>query len=172
MSVDEQSIITIAYELRENNEFGPLLERMDHKYPFKFYFGNGKLLPAFEKKLFGLAEGDSFAFILTPEEAYGPIEAGNIIDLPHSAFTQIGPNALVEGNYVSLTDDEGMTHNGKILGWNDERVKVDFNHAFAGKHLHFSGVILNIRPATLEELIQKSYLPEDGLRSPDPEEEW
>ena len=34
----------------------------------------------------------------------------------------------------------------------------------AGKTLHFSGVVLNIRKATVDELIRKSYIEEDGLR--------
>ena len=167
MTIDEQSIVTIAYELRENNARGPLLERMDANYPFKFYYGSGQLLPAFEDHIFGLKEGDSFQFSLSPKDAYGPIEKGNILDLPKTAFQQLGPNVLAEGNYVTLTDDEGIPHNGKILSWTEEKVRVDFNHAMAGKTLHFSGVVLNIRPATVDELIRKSYLQEDGLRSPE-----
>jgi FKBP-type peptidyl-prolyl cis-trans isomerase SlyD len=164
MIVEEQNIITIAYELREGNAAGPLLERMDHNYTFKFYFGSGKLLPAFEDQLYGLEEGKPFQFTLTPEQGYGRVEEGNIIDVPRSVFAQIGENVLVAGNFVSLKDDEGIDHNGKIISWNDEHVKVDFNHAMAGKELHFSGVILNIREATVDEHIRKSYIEEDGMR--------
>ena len=172
MTIDEQCIITLSYDLREGGPQGPLLERMDHNYPFKFYFGGGQLLPAFENHLFGLEEGQAFEFLLSPQQAYGPVEKGNIIDVPRKAFQQLGDNILVEGNFVCLTDDEGDQHNGKILSWTDHKVKVDFNHAMAGKHLFFSGVILNIRPATVDELIRKSYIEEDGLRGPDLEEEW
>jgi len=164
MIVEEQNIITIAYELRESSANGPLMERMDPNYPFKFYFGSGKLLPKFEERLFGLEEGQPFRFTLEPEDAYGPVEQGNIIDVPRSAFTHLGQNALVAGNFVTLTDDEGLQHNGKVLSWNEEKVSVDFNHAMAGKKLHFSGVILNIREATVDEHIRKSYVEEDGLR--------
>ncbi len=164
MIVEEQNIITIAYELRENDSSGPLLERMDHNWPFKFYFGTGKLLPAFEAELQGLEEGQSFAFTLPPEQAYGPVQEGNIIDVPRSAFRELGDNFLTEGNFVTLTDDLGEHHNGKILSWTEDSVKVDFNHEMAGKTLHFSGVVLNIREATVEEHIRKSYIEEDGLR--------
>jgi FKBP-type peptidyl-prolyl cis-trans isomerase SlyD len=165
MIVEEQNIITLAYELREGTAKGPLLERMDINYPFKFYFGSGQLLPAFEEKLIGLEEGQGFHFTLTPEEAYGPVEEGNIIDVPRSVFKMLGENALVVGNYVTLTDDEGFQHNGKILSWTEDEVKVDFNHAMAGKVLHFSGVVLSIREATIDELIRKSYIEEDGVRN-------
>lgn len=164
MIVEEQNIITIAYELREGRADGPLMERMDPNYPFKFYFGSGKLLPKFEEQLYGLEEGQSFSFTLDPKDAYGPVEQGNIIEVPRSAFRHLGSNALVSGNFVTLTDDEGLEHNGKVLSWNEEKVKVDFNHAMAGKKLHFSGVILNIREATVDEHIRKNYIEEDGLR--------
>lgn len=165
MIVEEQNIVTIAYELKERNAKGPLLERMDPNWPFKFYFGNGKLLPAFEEHLRGLGEGDRFEFTLSPEEAYGPVEEGNIIEVPRSAFQGLGDNVLIADNYVTLTDDLGDAHNGKILSWTDEKVKVDFNHEMAGRILHFSGVVLHIREATLDEHIRKNYIEEDGVRN-------
>lgn len=165
MLVEDQNIITIAYDLREGHAKGPLLERMDPNWPFKFYFGSGKLLPAFEEQLRGLEEGESFEFTLTPEEAYGPVEEGNIIEVPRSAFQGLGDNVLIAGNYVTLTDDLGDAHNGKILSWTVEKVRVDFNHEMAGRTLHFSGVVLHVREATLDEHIRKNYIEEDGVRN-------
>lgn len=170
MIVEEQNVITIAYELREGSASGELMERMDANYPFKFLFGTGKLLPAFEQHLEGLAEGETFDFVLSPEEGYGPVESGNIVEVPRSAFVIDGavpPNLIVEGNFIALTDDLGETHLGKILSYTDTHVKVDFNHSMAGKSLHFKGVILDIRPATIDELVRRHYIEEDGVRRPD-----
>lgn len=164
MTVDEQCIVTISYELRENNAEGQLIEVMDANWPFKFYFGSGKLLPAFEGQLQGLEEGETFAFTLPPEQAYGKISQSEVIELPVHMFQNNPDNLLSKGSYVTVTDDQGDQHNGKILSWDEQRVRVDFNHAMAGKTLHFSGVILNIRPATVDELIRKSYIKEDGVR--------
>ncbi|MEQ8703296.1 MAG: FKBP-type peptidyl-prolyl cis-trans isomerase [Phaeodactylibacter sp.] len=164
MIVEDQHIVTIAYDLRERDAKGPLLEQMDPNWPFKFYFGSGKLLPAFEEHLRGLEEGESFEFTLSPDEAYGPVEEGNIINVPRSAFEGLGDNVLIAGNYVTLSDDQGDAHNGKILSWTAEQVKVDFNHEMAGRTLHFSGVVLNIREATVDEHIRKNYIEEDGVR--------
>lgn len=170
MIVEEQNVITITYELRDGGPEGELLERMDIHYPFIFLFGTGKLLPAFEEQLFGLTANDSFEFTLKPEQAYGPVEPGNIIDVPQKAFQidgEVPPNMLVEGNYVALTDDQGETHHGKILSFDEEKAKVDFNHAMAGKTLHFKGAIIHIRKATVDELIRKHYIKADGVRRPD-----
>jgi|AntRauTorckE5430_2_1112549.scaffolds.fasta_scaffold12255_2 FKBP-type peptidyl-prolyl cis-trans isomerase SlyD len=165
MIVEDQNIVTLAYDLRERDAKGPLLERMDPNWPFKFYFGSDKLLPAFEEHLRGLEEGDGFEFTLSPEEAYGPVEQGNIIEVPRSAFEGLGDNVLIVGNYVTLTDDLGDAHNGKILSWTTDKVSVDFNHEMAGRTLHFSGVVLNVREATVDEHIRKNYIEEDGVRN-------
>ncbi len=169
MIVEEHNIVTIAYELREGGPDGELMERMDINWPFKFLFGSGKLLPAFEENLRGLSEDDTFEFVLQPDEAYGVIQKGNIIDVPIKAFEingAIPPNLIVENTYVSLVDDTGESHQGKILSYSDTHVKVDFNHAMAGKQLHFKGVVLHIREATVDELIRKHYIQEDGIHRP------
>lgn len=171
MIVEENHVIEMTYELRDGGPGGELLERMDVNYPFKFFFGGGKMLPAFEEALYGLQEGQSFEFTLGPAQAYGPRHAGNMMEVPRSVFRNM-PNALVEGNYVELTDDRGDTHPGKIVEIGKEQVKVDFNHAMAGKTLHFRGVILDIRKATVDELIRKHYIEEDGLRRPNFGESW
>ena len=168
--IEEHQVVTLTYELRETTATGELLERMDANYPFIFLFGTGKLLKAFEDQLFGLGEEDAFEFILSPEQAYGPVHPRNIIDVPLQSFEidgEIPPNMLVEGSFIALTNEEGQTYNGKILSWNEQTVKVDFNHAMAGKTLHFKGAVLNIRPATVDELIRKHYIEDDGVRRPD-----
>lgn len=170
MVVEEHNVVTITYELREGGPDGELMERMDVHWPFKFLFGTGKLLPAFEENLRGLSEDDTFEFVLRPDEAYGKIEKGNIIDVPIKAFEvegEIPPSLIVEDTYVSLVDDTGESHQGKILSFSDTHVKVDFNHAMAGKQLHFKGVVLDIRKATVDELIRKHYIQEDGIHRTD-----
>ncbi len=167
MQVEEHNVITLTYELRDGGPEGELMERMDANYPFIFLFGTGKLLEAFEAKLFGLKESDSFEFTLSFMDAYGPRLESNIADVPRNIFKIDGqepPGLVVEENYVELTDTDGMSHQGKILSFSDEEVVVDFNHAMAGKDLHFKGAILNIRKATVDELIRKHYIQEDGIR--------
>ncbi len=167
MTVEEHMVVTVAYELRKDGPGGEILEVMDHRYPFVFLCGTGKLLPKFEENLYGLSEGDTFSFPLSPEEAYGWREEGNIIELPRRSFEQASGSDTVqvrEGNYVALTDDEGLVHNGIIRSFSDENVTVDFNHAMAGLQLFFQGVILHIRKATIDELVRQHPIPDTGTR--------
>ena len=161
MRIEADKIITLAYTLRENGPQGLILEQMDANYPFKFYFGNQQLLPAFEAQLAGLEEGAAFAFTLTQAQAYGPVRADLQIEVPRTVFTD--ETLLTVGQFVALTDDQGDSHNGKILSWTEDLVKVDFNHEMAGKILFFKGVVLNVREATVEEKIRKNYIEAGGV---------
>ncbi len=158
--IEENNVITLTYELRNGGPQGKSLEIMDARYPFVFLFGGKKLLPAFEDRLRGLPEGATFEFTLDPEEGYGLRHLENVLELPR---TTVPNGMLIEGNYLTMTDEN--THekfNGKILSWTDEKVKVDFNHAMAGRTLHFKGVVLHIRKATVDELIRGHYIASDG----------
>ena len=168
MIVEDHNIVTLSYELREGGPEGEILEVMNVHYPFKFFCGGEQLLPAFEEQLQGLGEGDAFEFTLPPDLAYGDLDTDQVLDIPRDVFEERDKggleNLLIEGNFIQLTDEEGEQFNGKILSWDEELVKVDFNHAMAGKTLHFKGVVLNIRKASVDELIRKQVVEEDGVR--------
>lgn len=155
MTIQENSIVTVTYVLRENGPHGPSVEVVDRQYPFQFMFGKGKLLPAFESHLAGKQVGDSFSFTLSPEEAYGKHRKEEVIDVPIEIFNNSAEELkeLVRvGYFLTLTDQSGQQRNGKVLAVGGETVQMDFNHAMAGKTLHFEGTILEVRPAREEEI--------------------
>lgn len=165
--IGEGKVVTLRYILRENDERGQVLEVMDNYYPFEFLFGTGALLPAFEDELRGLSERDYFTFTLTPDRAYGQPQEGNMIDVPMSAFQvdgRVPEGMLVQGQTLTVTDDQGDPHTGRVLSWTKEAVKMDFNHVMTGKTLHFAGQVLRIRNATQEELARNHHIPEDGIQ--------
>lgn len=158
--VEEHNIVTVVYLLREGGRNGPVVEQMTPEYPFSFLFGVEDLLPAFQEKLRGLSINDNFEFILTVDEAYGPAQDHNIIDLPKSLFQKEGiipTHQLIKGSEIKLTDDLGLAHNGLIIAQKEHDVTVDFNHSLAGKDLYFIGKIMDVRKATLHE---------EGLKAP------
>lgn len=166
MSIEENHVITITYELRDGGPAGELIERMDANYPFHFFFGSQRLLPAFESNLKGLKEGSQFEFTLPPDEAYGPVVKDYIIALPRENFRIDGEeaaNTIVRGNFITMKNERGEEFQGQILDFDEETVTVDFNHAMAGKTLHFTGSVLNVREANVDELVQKRYIPEEAL---------
>jgi len=169
MTIDDHTIVTLTYEVRDGDPSGPLLERMDVNYPFQFMFGVGKMLPGWERRIFGLKSGMGFAFKLDPKDAYGIPGKEHVLEMPLAHFRdergQLDKTLLVEGQFVTLTDAEGKAVNAKILKWNEEHVTLDANHALAGKTLYFSGAVLDVREPTVDELIQKRFIDLGGVRS-------
>ncbi len=66
MKIQDQSVVTMTYVLRENDENGTILQETTKENPFVCIFGMHQLLPKFEENLMGKEPGDKYAFHLTP----------------------------------------------------------------------------------------------------------
>lgn len=154
MTIEEKKVVSITYKLQEDNKEGDVVQEVKNEEPFVFLFGMGQLLPKFEDNLKGKSVGDNFDFGVNSDEAYGPIEKEAVVDLPKDIFLVDGKLAefVVPGNYVPMQDNNGNTMQGLVLEITDEHVKIDFNHPMAGRNLHFTGEVLEIRDATSEEI--------------------
>ena len=155
MKIDQNTMVSIIYELRETNADGKILEELKEEKPLKFIFGSGKLLPAFEANLLSLSTGSSFSFNLSAEKAYGERREEMIIDVPLSVFEiegKVDENICRVGNEVPMVDGSGNPFYGIIYEISADDVKMDFNHPMAGIDLYFSGKILEVKEPTRDEL--------------------
>lgn len=124
-----------------------IIEEVKVDKPAIFQFGNGLLLPAFEKGLTGLQAGDQFEFILKAEDAYGEHDPYAIFDIPIDTFEvdgKIDEKMLQVGNTIPMTDNNGNKHFGKITKVLQEAVTMNFNHPLAGIDLRFAGKVLEV----------------------------
>ncbi len=162
------TVVELTYDLREGGPSGDLLERMDANYPLKFYFGVGSMLPAFEQALDGMREGEKFSFTLSPKEGYGEIDSSKIVEISASQYRQdpwVDEGGLSKGDrMVFHNPNSGNDELGTVTEVMSDSVLVDFNHAMAGKTLHFSGAILYVRNPRTDEKVQKRYIEPDGIR--------
>jgi FKBP-type peptidyl-prolyl cis-trans isomerase SlyD len=159
MIIENHKVVSVSYTLSASDGAGTpeeLIEETEPGHPFVFLFGGGGLLEAFEANLRGLKTGDLFDFRLTDVEGYGSRMADHLIELPKSAFTDdqgfFDEEVIVVGNMLPMTDSDGNRLQGMVSSITDEAVTMDFNHPLAGKHLHFSGSVLDIRLASEEEI--------------------
>ncbi|MDX5325200.1 MAG: FKBP-type peptidyl-prolyl cis-trans isomerase [Bacteroidota bacterium] len=168
--VENDRIVELSYRLTEGGPTGPVLEVMNEFWPLKFYFGSKEfpLLAAFEKNLEGLMEGDEFSFTLSPEEAYGNLDPDRIREIPFKEFEGdmwFDPENLEVGDRITVKASNGKEDPGLITEVLQHSMLVDFNHALAGKFLHFSGRILLVREPLPMEAEQKRYIEPNGVRS-------
>ena len=165
MKISTNKFVALSYDLTVGEgEERELMEKATAETPLEFIFGTDSMLQAFEKNIDGLAEGDSFDFTLTPEEAYGEYDDDHVVDLPRNIFEQDGvlnEEVIFEGNTVPMMDTNGNRLNGSVVEVKEDVIKMDFNHPLAGETLNFSGKVLTVRESTPEE-ITALFAPQGG----------
>ncbi|HAF28476.1 MAG TPA: peptidylprolyl isomerase [Bacteroidales bacterium] len=155
MTISNEKVVTLVYELRVDNSEGDIVETVKEDKPFVFLYGAGLMLPKFEEHLKGLKAGDKFEFTLKCDDAYGQASEDAVMELPKNIFEVEGTieeGLLEEGNVIPMQNNDGNKFNGVIMEVKDETVTMDFNHPLAGDDLHFTGNIVEIRDASKEEI--------------------
>lgn len=165
MKISPNKFVSLSYDLNvgEGDE-KELMEKATPEQPLEFIFGTNSMLEAFEKNVDGLAQGDSFDFVLTPDQAYGEYDDDHLVDLPRNIFEVDGKmdeSVVFEGNTIPMMDSNGNRLNGSVVSVSDDVVKMDFNHPLAGETLHFTGNVLSVREASAEE-IAALFAPQGG----------
>ncbi|MBK9254150.1 MAG: peptidylprolyl isomerase [Saprospiraceae bacterium] len=156
MLIQKNRVVALNYRLTEGGPEGELIEETFNADPLKFIFGMGMMLPSFEENLEEKTIGDSFSFTLEPENAYGTFEEEAVVEIPIGSFADetgnVDRDRLQKGNPLQMMDQEGRSYRGIVLDSKLESVVVDFNHPMAGRTLHFTGEILEVREATDSEI--------------------
>ena len=139
MDKTPNKFMSVIYELYTVTDGEKKLEEQTGtERPFEFITGFGIALDAFEQEVTKHAKGDTFDFILAPEQAFGAYEPQGV---------HIYPDAV-----ITLTDGEDHQFMAKVVKIEEDGVTVDTNHPLAGKTLNFTGTIVENRDATEEEI--------------------
>jgi FKBP-type peptidyl-prolyl cis-trans isomerase SlyD len=141
--VEQDKVATVHYTgtLPDTGEtFDSSLDRE----PLTFLVGHKQMIPGFEAALMGSKVGDKVEFTLAPEDAYGEYDEQGIVSVESNMFGDITP----EAGMVLMSDAGPFT----VVEVEGDTVKVDFNHKLAGKSLHFSVEVIDLRDATEDEV--------------------
>jgi FKBP-type peptidyl-prolyl cis-trans isomerase SlyD len=106
--------------------------------------GYGGAFPKVEMAMEGRRVGDRVTLELSPAEGYGMHRPELVISVPSDEFAGETPETgeAVDGE---LPDGRTMTFTVSEVG--DDRITLDGNHPFAGRHLLFAFEVLDIRPS-------------------------
>lgn len=156
--IELNKVVSVSYSLHasENGEAEFHVETAGSDNPLLWLYGVGGMIPAFEENLFGKKVDDSFDFKIPAADAYGVVDPSAVVMIPLDVFKDeqgdVDLNMVKEGQTLPMSDQEGNQLRGTILEVNAEFVKMDFNHPLAGKDLHFTGDVLEVRDATKDEI--------------------
>lgn len=151
MTIANNKVVSLTYELVVDGE---VVDKSGEERPLVFLYGAGQMIPGFERQLEGKNTGDSYSFMVSPEEGYGISNPEEVVELSKEIFVVNGEviPELKQGAMMPMQDQHGNTFRGKVAEIKLETVMMDFNHPLAGKELNFSGKILEVREATADEI--------------------
>jgi FKBP-type peptidyl-prolyl cis-trans isomerase SlyD len=147
MNVGDGKVVLIHYTLHD--AAGALLGSSDGGDPIAYLHGSGGIVRGLEQALTGKVAGDRVDVVVAPEMGYGLRDERLVQLIPRDRFPD--PAALAAGQQFHADGP----HGGRMLTVTrveKDLVTVDANHPLAGKPLHFSVEVTEVRKATREEL--------------------
>jgi len=148
MRVKIGRVILLDYMVRIGT--GQVVESSAGKTPIEYLHGAGQILPALERALEGLREGEQAAFSIPAEDAYGQRKDDNVVSLPRALFPS--DVKLEKGLCLYARASGGQSYPITVTDVKEDMVVVDLNHPLAGERLFFEVSIRGVRPAGNQEL--------------------
>ncbi len=148
MQIAKNTIVTITYQL--SNLSGELLEQVDAQEPVSYLHGGyDGIFPTVEEALEGKQVGDRVELTMEPEYAFGEYEA----ELVRIEARNLFPAETVVGMQfegAAEGSDDYMLYT--VTDLTEDTVVVDGNHPLAGQTLRFDCTVIDVRPATADEI--------------------
>lgn len=146
----------VAYSYKLYNDAnGELLFETPKDAPDVLVYGvSNDVVPGLLAAMEGLGKSDKFEVVLPPVAAFGDRNPEYEMELDKKIFMRNGKLAeeVKTGAVLPMMTAEGFRVEGRVLGIDNDKIKMDFNHPFAGLTVRYEGVIDEVRDATPEEL--------------------
>ncbi len=140
MKIAPGSIVRIEYEIRVKG--GDVIESSTKSGPVQYVHGQGKLLPALEKRLEGLETGATLEGEIPAAEAIGPEDALPTRKIPRGEFAsteKLEIGALFEAHTAT-----GGVIDLRVIALDDKVVTARLLPPLAGKDLAFKVRVVRI----------------------------
>ena len=148
MKIEPNSVVSIHYTLKD--DAGEVLDSSEGQEPLKYLAGAGNIVPGLENALMGLVVGDKKDVEVTPDEGHGEHDPALQQTLPKEMFA--GVEEIEVGMSFQAPGEGGAVHYVEVTKVEDDSVTIDGNHLLAGKTLHFSVSIEEVREASETEI--------------------
>ena len=148
MHIFANTVVTLSFELYDSDN--ELLESTTDPIVY-LHGGYTGMPPKLEDALNNRSAGESVSVSLEPVDAFGEYDAGLIKIEPASRM----PGDVAVGMMFEAHSDGGERGEPVVFTVTDiadGKVVLDGNHAWAGKRVRFECKIIDVRPATAEEV--------------------
>ena len=121
---------------------GTVFDSSVGKEPLTFTLGSGDVITGFNNGVLGLKVNESKTVTIPATEAYGPHQAGMVVELPK---TEIPPHLkLKPGQRVQVSEPQGGMMTLNVVAETETTITLDGNHPLAGKDLTFDLQLVEI----------------------------
>jgi FKBP-type peptidyl-prolyl cis-trans isomerase SlyD len=146
--IQDNMVVSLDYAVSLEN--GEVVDHSAKDEPLQFMQGHGQIIPGLEQELYGMEVGEKKRVVVEPSEAYGEKDPQAVQVVPRDVFP--GDLELDEGMRLNMQDQSGRTFTAFVEEVREEDVVLDFNHPLAGEKLQFDVRVVDVRPATDDEL--------------------
>ena len=149
MHIFSNTVVTLSYRLYSSA--GELIEESGEPISY-LHGGHGGIFPKVEAALAQKQVGESCSVMLEPEDAFGEYDAELVRVEAQDRFP---PEVKVGMQFEGYGADDADGDECRVYTVTDiaeGKVVVDGNHPLAGQRLRFDCTIIDVRPASSEEM--------------------
>ena len=144
MNVFSNTVVSLTFKLFDDRD--TLIE--EAREPIAYLHGGySGIFPRVEAALMHKKVGESVSVTLEPTDAFGDYDASMVRMEDVDAL----PPDLSIGGYV-VSEQDGQETVWRVTDIADGKAVLDANHELAGQRLRFEATVVDIRPATPEEV--------------------
>ena len=144
MNIFANTVVTITFKLFDAQN--QLIEESPEPIVY-LHGGHSGIFPKIEEALNFKKVGDSISVTLEPDDAFGDYDPKMIRMEP---VDTLPPDVSVGGYLVAEQNGEEVVW--RVTSIADGKAVLDGNHELAGQRLRFDCTVMEIRPATQEEI--------------------
>jgi FKBP-type peptidyl-prolyl cis-trans isomerase SlyD len=149
MNIFANTVVTLTFELFDADN--TLLEATEEPIVY-LHGGYSGIPPKLEESLNHKKVGESVSVTLEPADAFGEYDAELVkIEAADRLPPDVKKGMMFE-THAGNGDDDGHAMVYTVTDIADGKVVLDGNHAWAGKRVRFECKIVDIRPATKDEI--------------------
>jgi len=144
MNIFANTVVTISFKLFDASN--QLIEESPEPLVY-LHGGHSGIFPKIEEALNFKQVGDSVSVSLEPDDAFGEYDPEMI---RMEAVETLPPDVAIGGYLVA--EENGEEHVWRVTSIAEGKAVLDGNHELAGQRLRFDATVVEIRPATQEEI--------------------